>query len=382
MTTSVVADSAAQAAAKSMEGFDIESHLFAILGPAVAVVAGIVIALILTRAFRHWKEKRTLSIKGIPPELDLLRGPVLALLPAVFVSVVIRFITLPEGLFDLLKHILSLWIIGALAWLVVKLLHIVHRLIMSHYEVEAKDNLRARQVQTQLQVLERIAIFIVVVVAAAAMLMTFDQVRQVGVSILASAGIIGIVVGFAAQRSLGNLIAGVQIAITQPIRLDDVVIVEGEWGRIEEITLTYVVVRIWDQRRLVVPINYFIEKSFQNWTRTTAELLGTVYIYADYTIPVEEVREELRRILEASELWDKRVWGLLVTNTTESTVELRALMSTQDSSSAWNLRCHVRERLLEFIQKKFPESLPRTRLELDRREDEHPAGGRNAQESR
>jgi small-conductance mechanosensitive channel len=239
----------------------------------------------------------------------------------------------------------------------------IRQLVMSHYQVEAKDNLKARQVQTQLRVLERIAIFVIVVIAAAAMLMTFEPVRQVGVSILASAGIIGIVVGFAAQKSLGNLIAGIQIAITQPLRLDDVVIVEGEWGRIEEITLTYVVVRIWDQRRLVVPITHMIEKPFQNWTRTTAELLGTVYIYADYTVPVDRVRSELHRILEASELWDRRVWGLLVTNATERTVELRALMSTAGSSAAWNLRCHVREKLLEFLQAEVPECLPRVRLE-------------------
>jgi small-conductance mechanosensitive channel len=366
MDSAKVVDSAGAATAAAVDSINTEGHLFAIIGPAVAAVAGIVIALVLARLFKRWKEKKTFSIKGIAPELDLLRGPVLALLPAVFLSVAIRFISMPEGLIDLIKHILSLWIIGALAWLVVKLLTIIRKLIMSHYEVGAKDNLRARQVQTQLQVLERIAIFIVVVIAAAAMLMTFDQVRQVGVSILASAGIIGLVVGFAAQRSLGNLIAGIQIAITQPIRLDDVVVVEGEWGRIEEITLTYVVVRIWDQRRLVVPINYFIEKPFQNWTRTTAELLGTVYLYADYTIPVQRVREELHRILEASDLWDKRVWGLLVTNTTDRTVELRALMSTQDSSAAWSLRCHVREQLLEFLQKNFPASLPRVRVEMDR----------------
>ncbi len=366
MNAAGVADPAKAAASQTAQGFDIESHLFAILGPAAAVVAGIVIALLLVRVFRIWREKKTFSVRGIPPELELLRGPVLALIPAVFVGVVIRFISLPDGLIGLIKHILSLWIIGALAWLIVKLLHIVRRLIMSHYEVDVRDNLRARQIQTQLQVLERIAIFIVVVIAAAVMLMTFDQVRQVGVSILASAGVIGIVVGFAAQRSLGNLIAGIQIAITQPVRLDDVVVVEGEWGRIEEITLTYVVVRIWDQRRLVVPITYFIEKPFVNWTRTTAELLGTVYLYADYTIPVERVREELHRILEVSDLWDKRVWGLLVTNTTERAVELRAVMSTQDSSSAWNLRCHVREKLLEFLQKNFPDSLPRVRLEMDR----------------
>lgn len=348
---------------------DIQRHLFTIIGPAAAVLAGIIIAFVLVRLFRRWKEKETFSIKGITPELELVRGPVLALLPAVFLSVILRFLTLPGDLNGLISHIISLWIIGALAWLAIKLVVIIRKLITSRYELEAKDNLRARQVETQLRVLERIATFIIVVVAAAGMLMTFEQVRQIGVSVLASAGLIGIVVGFAAQRSLGNLIAGIQIAITQPIRLDDVVIVEGEWGRIEEITLTYVVVRIWDQRRLIIPINYFIERPFQNWTRTTAELLGTVYIYTDYTVPLSEVREELHRILEDSELWDKRVWGVQVTNTTERSVELRALMSTQDSSSAWELRCHVREKLLDFLQENYPESLPRVRLELDRHEE-------------
>jgi small-conductance mechanosensitive channel len=348
---------------------DIERHLFAIIGPAAAVAGGIIIAFVLVRVFKRWKEKETILIRGITPELELVRGPVLALLPALFLSVIIRFLALPGGLDDIIRHIIALWIIGALAWLAVKLVVIIRKLITGHYELTAKDNLRARQVETQLRLLERIATFIIVVVAIAGMLMTFHQVRQVGVSILASAGIVGIVIGFAAQKSLGNLIAGIQIAMTQPIRLDDVVIVEGEWGRIEEITLTYVVVRIWDQRRLIVPINYFIEKPFQNWTRTTAELLGTVYIYADYTLPVSEVRKEFHRILEASELWDRRVWGVQVTNTTERSVEIRTLMSTQDSSSAWDLRCLVREKLLEFLQRNFPQSLPRVRLEMDRDEE-------------
>jgi small-conductance mechanosensitive channel len=326
---------------------------------------GIIIALVLHRVFRLWRERKTFSVKGLVPELDLLRGPILALIPAILLGVSIRVLEVPQGSATIVNRVLTLWIIGAIAWLAMKLVTVIRKLIMSHYEVDAKDNLRARRVQTQLQVLERIAIFIIAVIAAAAMLMTFGQVRQVGVSILASAGVIGIIVGFAAQKSIGTLIAGIQIAITQPIRMDDVVIVEGEWGRIEEITLTYVVVRIWDQRRLVVPITYFIERPFQNWTRTTAELLGTVYLYVDYNVPVERVREELHSILENTELWDKRAWGLVVTNTSEKTVELRALMSAVDSSSAWNLRCHVREKLLEFLQKNFPESLPRIRLELE-----------------
>lgn len=340
---------------------------------------GIVLALILQRMFRLWRERKTFSLVGFVPQFDLLRGPTLALIPAVLLGIAIRLVGLPERPAAIIKHVLTLWIIGAIAWLCMKVVTMMRKLIMGHYDLDVKGNLRARQVQTRLQVLERIVIFIIVVIAVSAMLMTFDQVRQVGVSILASAGVIGIIVGFAAQKSIGTLIAGAQIAITQPIRLDDVVIVEGEWGRIEEITLTYVVVGIWDQRRLVVPVTYFIEKPFQNWTRTTAQLLGTVFIYADYTIPIERVREELRGILEASDLWDRRAWSLQVTNTTERVVELRAVMSAGDSGSAWALRCHVRERLLDFLQRNFPESLPRVRLEMEAR-DVHAAPSQPKQE--
>jgi len=194
--------------------------------------------------------------------------------------------------------------------------------------------------------------------------MTFEKVRQLGTAILASAGIIGIILGFATQKTISTVLAGLQIAITQPIRVDDVVIIENEWGRIEEISLTYVVVRVWDLRRLVVPITYFIEKPFQNWTRVSADILGTVFIYADYTLPVQRLREELHSILRASDLWDGRAWGLQVTGTTERAIELRALMSAQDASSAWDLRCNVREKLLEFIQRNYPESLPRLRADL------------------
>jgi small-conductance mechanosensitive channel len=347
-------------------GEAVRMHLHTIIGFAAAIATGLLIALVFHRLFGRWREKGTLSIRGLQPDLELLRGPVLVLIPAICLGVAIRFLGLPNELDATIGHSLTVWIIAALAWLATRLVMIGRRLIMSHYEIDVKDNLRARQVQTQLQVLERIAIFIIVVIAAAAILMTFEQVRQIGVSILASAGVIGIIVGFAAQKSIGTIIAGIQIAITQPIRLDDVVIVENEWGRIEEIALTYVVLRIWDQRRLIVPITYFIDKPFQNWTRTTAELLGTVYIYTDYTIPVERVREELGNILKNSEHWDKRVWNLQVTNLTDKTVELRAMMSAGDSSSAWSLRCQVRESLLSFLQKTFPESLPRVRVDLTR----------------
>jgi small-conductance mechanosensitive channel len=196
------------------------------------------------------------------------------------------------------------------------------------------------------------------------MLMTFEKIRQLGTTILASAGLAGLIIGLAAQRTIGTFIAGLQIAFTQPIRVDDVVIVENEWGRIEEITLTYVVVKIWDLRRLIVPITYFIEKPFQNWTRSSADILGTVYIYVDYTVPVDAIREQLHKLLEKSQHWDHKVCVLQVTNTSEKAIELRALMSALDASTAWTLRCEIREKLLEFIKDKYPQALPRSRIEL------------------
>ncbi|HUW20309.1 MAG TPA: mechanosensitive ion channel domain-containing protein [Sedimentisphaerales bacterium] len=264
------------------------------------------------------------------------------------------------------QHLLSVLFIGLVSWLLIKTIYVFEDYIASRFTTEVKDNLRARKIQTQLKVIKRIVTVVIIILALGTILMTFPKVRQLGTTILASAGIIGLVVGMAAQRTIGTFIAGLQIAITQPIRIDDVVIVENEWGRIEEITLTYVVVKIWDLRRLIVPITYFIEKPFQNWTRTTADILGTVYIYTDYTVSIDAVREQLQRVLKNSQSWDGKVCVLQVTNTTERTIELRALMSAADASAAWNLRCHVREKLVEFIRESYPEALPRMRAELHR----------------
>ena len=217
---------------------------------------------------------------------------------------------------------------------------------------------------TQFKIIERILITIVVIIALAAALMTFESIRKIGVSLFASAGVAGIILGFAAQSLIGNVLAGFQLALAQPIRLDDVVIVEGEWGWIEEINITYVVIRIWDKRRLIVPTKYFIEKPFQNWTRTSAEILGTVFIYTDYTVPVGAIREELTRILKDDPLWDGKVNNLQVTNATDKAIEIRALMSASDSPKAWDLRVGVREKLIEFLQNNYPESLPRVRIEV------------------
>lgn len=263
-----------------------------------------------------------------------------------------------------LSHLVSLILIGLVAWLLIKAVYVLEDYVAERFQVGVKDNLRARKIHTQLRVLKRIVVLVIGALALASMLMTFPNVRQLGTTILASAGIIGIVVGLAAQRTIGTLIAGLQIAFTQPIRVDDVVIVENEWGRIEEITLTYVVVRIWDLRRLIIPITYFIEKPFQNWTRVTADILGTVYLYVDYTVPIDAIREQLQRILKDSEHWDGKVCVLQVTNTSEHTVELRALMSAADASLAWSLRCDVREKLINFVKKNYPQALPRLRAEL------------------
>jgi small-conductance mechanosensitive channel len=265
-------------------------------------------------------------------------------------------------------------LISSLAWFLIKLTSMLEDLILSKYEVDEKDNLQARKIYTQVQIIKKILVVIIIIVAISAVLLSFKQFRQLGTGILASAGLAGIIIGFAAQRTLSNLLAGIQIAITQPIRIDDVLIVENEWGRIEEITLTYVVVQIWDLRRLILPISYFIEKPFQNWTRVSADLLGTVYLYVDYTVPVQDIREELHRILQNSQ-WDGRVWGLQVTDTTERTMQLRALMSAPNASSAWNLRCEVREKLIEFIQQKYPNALPKLRAEIQESHPQKPASG-------
>jgi small-conductance mechanosensitive channel len=273
---------------------------------------------------------------------------------------------LPAALEGPIQHGVGLGLITAVAWLVVALTGVVDDFIQSRYDVTVSDNLAARQVRTRTQVLRRVVIVIVGTVAIGLMLMTFPAIRRFGTSLLASAGVAGIILGLAARETISNLLAGIQVALTEPIRLDDVVIVEGEWGRIEEIRMTYVVVRIWDERRLVVPLSYFIEKPFQNWTRKTADILGTVVFHVDYTVDVEEVRRELHRILEASQLWDRRVWNLQVTEAAERTMQLRALMSAPDASAAWDLRCHVRERLVEFLQRRHPEGLPRVRAEIRR----------------
>jgi small-conductance mechanosensitive channel len=329
-----------------------------------ANIAGIIIQFVVYRILKRL-QKRTPSV-WYESLIKHTGRPVKYLLILVLINIGIPIAELSQGVVYILDSIFRSLFILAVSWLIICMTSVIEDVILSRFNINVKNNLQARRIYTQLHTIRKILAVIIMIVAMALILMGFDSFRQFGVSILASAGLASLIIGLAAQKIFGNFLAGIQIAFTQPIRVDDVVIVENEWGRIEEITLTYVMVRIWDLRRLVVPISYFIEKPFQNWTRVSADLLGTVFLYTDYTVPVQAVREELDCILKSSDKWDGKVSGVQVTNATERTVELRALMSAADSSTAWALRCEVREKLIKFIQDKYPDALPKTRAELQK----------------
>jgi small-conductance mechanosensitive channel len=276
-------------------------------------------------------------------------------------------LSVSPALGEMVRNGTSLLLIGVLALVLFQVVDAASSFVLAQHRLDVSDNLQARSVYTQVVVLKKVAMTAIGIFTLASMLMVFDSVRQFGASILASAGVAGIVIGFAAQQSIAALLAGFQIALTQPIRVDDVVIVENEWGRIEDITLTYVIVRVWDRRRLVVPITYFIEKPFQNWTRSSADIIGTVFLYVDYTVPLDVLRAELTRLLEASSYWDGKVNVLQVTDAKEHALEIRALASAADASLAWDLRCEIREKLIAFVQQRYPDCLPRLRTSVDAR---------------
>jgi small-conductance mechanosensitive channel len=354
------------------------SPLFSAMGLALTVAAGLVLDILLWRVLKRVSAHTMSTLDD--SFVRHMRKPSRLLFPVVAVYVFLPSLAAGfSALFGtILDNLLAALLTLGLAWLLICSLYVLEDLILRREDLQAKDNLRARKIYTQLQILKRILTAIISLLAIAALLLHYEEFRRLGTSILASAGLVGLVVGFAAQRTLANLLAGFQIALTEPIRLDDVVIVQGEWGWIEEITLTYVVVRIWDLRRLIVPISYFLEKPFENWTRVSADLLGTVFVYSDYSLPVDDLRRELHRILSESEHWDGKVEGVQVTNASEHTLEIRALMSAEDSSKAWDLRCEVREKLISYIRREHPEALPRVRAELHPLGSLSPRAGTNA----
>ncbi len=294
--------------------------------------------------------------------------PVIIFFLAVFFKSLGQYLEfIPEDFHNGMQFTASILLVVAITWGIIAVIRTAKIRLLARYDIDVADNLRMRKLHTQYNILEKILIFVIILIALGITLMQIEGVRNIGISLFASAGIAGLVIGLAAQKALGTILAGFQIAITQPIRLDDVVIVENEWGWIEEVNLTYVVVRIWDKRRLVVPTTYFMEKPFQNWTRTSADILGTVFIYTDYTIPLNALREELTRLLKSSPYWDKKVNVLQVTDAKENTLEIRALMSAASSPDAWELRVFIREKLVEFIQRKYPHCLPKTRVTVNDR---------------
>jgi small-conductance mechanosensitive channel len=286
--------------------------------------------------------------------------------------VVVLEIALPsrtaESARDGIGHVLTIALITAVTWLGVQVVYATVDVALSRLNraLGTPDNRRARRARTQLLVIRRVVAVVAVVIAAGAILLTFERVRTLGAGVLASAGIAGALAGVAARPTLGNLIGGMQIAFSDMLRMDDVVVVEGEWGRVDEITLTYVVIRTWDERRLILPTSYFVDNPFQNWTRHESHVIGTVLLTLDFAVPVEAIRRETKRIIENSPLWDRREWVVQVTDVTAQGVQLRMLMSASDAASSWDLQCEVRERLVEFVRTRYAEALPRVRVEAVR----------------
>ncbi|WP_326553757.1 mechanosensitive ion channel family protein [Micromonospora sp. NBC_01813] len=281
---------------------------------------------------------------------------------------------------DEVLHILLLALIYTGAWLVIRILFVFEDTAFRRLPVDMTDNRRRRRARTQIGLLRRLTAVIIGIVALAATLMTFSQLRALGASLLASAGVAGVVAGLAAQSVLGHVFAGLQLAFSDELRLDDVVVVEQEWGRVEEIRLTYVVVRVWDQRRLILPTSYFTTTPFQNWTRNEAQVLGSVILHLDFTADIDVLRAEAHRIVDASPLWDRREWVVQVVDATETTICIRVLASAADAPSSWDLRCELREGLFEFLRRCHPDWLPRARSELsgpmeaEQFSTPHPAG--------
>ena len=331
---------------------------------AVAILIGtIAVAYVLQRALFAFLERRFRSEnEGVVSALLRRAGPPSGFaFPLLAALIAIPELTFPPDVDAVLLKMTAVATVIAGAWAIIAAIGLYADLTKGKYKLDVEDNLRARQVETRIDILGRTAVIVVVIVAFALAAMAFPSVRALGTTLLASAGVAGIVLGIAARPLFENLIAGVQLALAQPIRIDDVVIVEGEYGHIEQIASTFVVVRLWDQRRMVLPLTYFIEKPFQNWTRTGSALLGTVFLYVDYSVPLEPLRAELPKILESDPKWDGAVHAIQVTDAKETTIELRVLVSARNSADLFDLRCNVRERMIAFLQQNHPTALPTTR---------------------
>jgi len=339
--------------------------LWNILLGCAALLTGLVIKALLGLILRFTSRKNTSDYSMVRSILKRLGRPINYFLPVLVFNMVLPFMELEKKPLAVLSRIVEINLIISFGFMLMGLVKVFEDYLVHLYDLKKEDNLRERKMRTQLQFVRKLAISTIMVLTFCAVLLSFDNLRKIGAGLLTGVGVGGIIVGFAAQRSLSNFLAGMQIAFTQPIRIDDVLVVEGEWGRVEEITLTYVVLGIWDQRKLILPINYFIEKPFQNWTRTGSAILGTAFLYLDYTAPVDILRVEFERILKDHPLWDKRVQVMQVTNISDKSVEIRMLVSANSSGKAFDLRCFLREKMLAFIQEQHPYCLPKTRAAIE-----------------
>ena len=326
----------------------------------LSIVVGLIIRALFIRFLRISRDRQKSVLAGAV--LKRLNGRTRLFFPLLVFLILQPLVRLEEPYDSFVFKATEILLFITIGWLLLKLMDSLEDLAYVHYAEERRNLFQERKIKTQLQFVKRILGVIIFVIVLASVLLTINGVRQAGTAILTSAGVAGIVVGFAAQKSIANLLAGFQIAITQPIKIGDAVIVEGEWGEIEEITLTYVVVKVWDKRRMVLPINYFIEKPFQNWTRRSADLTGVIMLYVDYSLPVGELRGALRDILREEELWDGQAEVIQVVDTTDRTMVLRVLVSAGDAPDTFTLRCSVREKLISFIREQHPEALPKNRL--------------------
>ena len=336
----------------------LESDIGSWVRAGVAVVVTFVVVALVYLAMRRLSRENTPLRAGF----DRTHRPlqVLALM-AVLRAVLPPLVGRWEGS---VAQLLTASLVASVVWLVGVVLLRIEDVTLRRYRVDVEDNLAARRMHTQVSVVRRITAVAVAIVGIGVVLTTFPQARAAGASVLASAGLVGVIAALAAQSTLGNTFAGLQLAFGNALRLDDVVVVEGEWGRVEEITLSYVVVRIWDERRLILPSSYFTTKPFQNWTRTSAAVIGTVELDVDWTVPVEKMREAARSVVDGSELWDHRAYGLQVTEATGGLVRIRVMVSAAHSSALWDLRCLVREQMVSWLQREHPAALPRHRAEV------------------
>jgi small-conductance mechanosensitive channel len=338
------------------------AYLWDFILVALAVIIGLIVKFMLSLLLRRKPKGEKPAFSFSRSLLNRLSKPFSYFLPLLAVNFLLPLMRMRTDIAQFFNKATEILLAISFANVLIALIKVFEDYVYHSFDIEKADNLKERKIRTQLQFIRRLAVSLVIILTVCAILLSFNNLRKIGTGLLTGVGVGGIIIGFAAQKSLGNFLAGFQIAFTQPLRIDDVLVVEGEWGRVEEITLSYVVLKIWDQRRLILPINYFVEKPFQNWTRNTSDILGTVFLYLDYSIPLQPVRTELTRLLENNPLWDKRINILQVTNASERTIEVRALMSAASSGNAFDLRCDVREGLIKFIQENYPQSLPTTRI--------------------